>query len=136
MKMSNIKRGFILVLFLSSMVIVMSGCNAVGGNTSTTTTSSANQVHLQAVSFTPEQITIKKGQSIELVNDRAIVHVIANGTWNGKAPEPKSEMGAPKGDNLQVAGDANVTIGPFNTTGTFQLYCTIHVGMEMTVIVK
>ena len=28
------------------------------------------------------------------------------------------------------------TIGPFNTAGTFHLYCTVHQGMNLTVIVQ
>ena len=131
-------RTYVVFVLLGSTLIVMSGCSMVSGNGSTpsTGTSSANQVHLEAMSFTPEKISIKKGQSIELVNDLAIVHVIANGTWNGSTPEPKIEAGAPKVDNLQVNGDATATIGPFNTVGTFQLYCTVHTGMKMTVVVQ
>ncbi len=138
MTMSQMQKAIVCVLFLGVVLIGMSGCTLVSGSGSAPSggAGSSNQVHMQAMSFTPEQITIKKGQSIELVNDLAIVHVIANGTWNGNTPEPKIEAGAPKVDNLQVNGDATATIGPFNTAGTFQLYCTVHTGMKMTVVVK
>jgi plastocyanin len=125
------------LFFLGGLIIVLSSCTIASGNSTTSSgAGSANQVHMQAMSFTPEQITIKKGQSIELVNDLAIIHVIANGTWNGSAPAPKIEAGAPKVDNIQVNGNDTATIGPFNTAGTFQLYCTVHVGMKMTVVVQ
>jgi plastocyanin len=134
----DIRKVFVSLFFLGSVIVALSGCTIAGGSSTNTSTGagSANQVHMQAMSFTPEQITIKKGQSIELVNDLAIIHVIANGTWNGSAPAPKIEAGAPKVDNIQVNGNDTATIGPFNTAGTFQLYCTVHVGMKMTVIVQ
>jgi plastocyanin len=138
MHVLRVQKNVFCLLLLGVVLIGMSGCTLVSGSGSTQSSGagSANQVHMEAMSFTPEQITIKKGQSVELVNDLAIVHVIANGTWNGSTPEPKTETGAPKVDNLQVDGDATATIGPFNTAGTFQLYCTVHTGMKMTVVVK
>ncbi len=47
------------------------------------------------------------------------------------------ENGAPVVNNMQFSGsDGSQTIGPFNTIGTFHLYCSVHPGMNLTVIVQ
>jgi plastocyanin len=86
--------------------------------------------------FEQPEITIKKGQSVELVDDVAVVHIIQNGTWDGNGnARPGAEPGAPKVQLQFQGGDSN-SIGPFNTAGTFHYYCTVHNGMNLTVIVK
>ena len=86
--------------------------------------------------FVQSSITVKKGESITLIADTFIAHTISNGTWTNGAPRPSKEPGAPTIDNLTVAGNSSGTIGPFNTSGTFKLYCTVHPGMNLTVIVQ
>jgi plastocyanin len=97
--------------------------------------SGPNQVHMNNSNFTQPLITIKKGERITLVNDTAEIHIIENGTWddNGNARAAK-EPGAPIVDT-QLNGYANQQFGPFNTSGTFRLYCTVHPGMKVTIIV-
>jgi plastocyanin len=53
---------------------------------------------------------------------------------NGVA-KPAKEPGAPTVNNLQINGN-NAQIGPFNTAGTFHIYCSIHPGMNLTITVK
>jgi len=86
-------------------------------------------------SFEQSSITIKKGAPITLVSDTAMIHIIENGTWdtNGNARIEK-EPGAPRVD-AQMSGYAAQKFGPFNAAGTFHLYCTVHPGMKLTVIV-
>ncbi len=81
-------------------------------------------------------ITISKGQSLTLVDDASSTHIIANGNWVNGSAQPKQESGAPVVNNLQFNGNDSKTIGPFNTAGTFHLYCTVHQGMNLTVIVQ
>ncbi|HEX4208514.1 MAG TPA: plastocyanin/azurin family copper-binding protein [Ktedonobacteraceae bacterium] len=120
--------GAFVVLSLIATTII-AGCT--GHNTST----DPNPVHLGDANFKVLSITIKKGEKITLINDSVEVHIISNGTWENSTPHPKLEPGAPK-INIQVDGNSSRTIGPFNTAGTFNIYCTIHTGMAMTVLVK
>src|SRR5207302_1382519 len=46
-----------------------------------------------------------------------------------------SGVGAPVVKDRQVNG-GSITIGPFNTAGTFSMYCTVHPGMTLKVIVQ
>ena len=86
--------------------------------------------------FLQPSITISKGSNLTLVDDTATVHIIANGSWvNGNA-QPMQESDAPVVNNLQFNGNDTHTIGPFNTAGTFHLYCTVHPNMNLTVVVQ
>jgi plastocyanin len=95
----------------------------------------SNTVHMGNNNFVQSSISISKGSKITLVDDVAVPHIIQNGTWNGSTPQSMKEPGAPT-VNLNFSGNDTHDIGPFDTAGTFHLYCTIHVGMNLTVITK
>ena len=96
-----------------------------------------NPVHMSGTNFVQKSITIKKGESITLINDDLFgSHTIANGTWENGTAKPAREAGAPEIKDVKIGGNSSATIGPFTTTGIFKLYCTIHPGMNLTVIVQ
>jgi plastocyanin len=97
---------------------------------------SAVEVHMNDTRFLPETITIRQGESLTLIADTFMPHFIANGSWQNGAPQPALESGAPQVDNLRIDGNGSGSIGPFNTAGVFQFYCTIHPGMNLTVVVE
>ncbi len=72
---------------------------------------------------------------LKLVDDGSFLHIIANGTWDGSTPKSASEPGAPVVKDIQI-NERSRTIGLFNTAGTCSLYCTVHPGMTLTVIVQ
>lgn len=118
-----------LFFLLSIIIVVLTACGGTAG-------SGPNPVHMNGVDFQQSSITIKKGETVTLINDSAAVHYIENGTWDDNGTQrPAIEPGAPKVDT-QIGGNANATLGPFNTAGTFKLYCTVHPDMKLTVIVK
>jgi plastocyanin len=92
-------------------------------------------VHMGATDFLQPSITIHKGDSLTLVDDATSTHIIKNGTWVNGVAKPHKEPGAPT-VNQTYTGNDSASIGPFNTPGTYQLYCTIHPQMNLTVIVK
>ena len=104
--------------------------------TSADTSSAPNQVHMNTTNFVSSSITIKKGERITLIDDTLIPHTIANGTWENGTAKPAREPGAPEVKDVQINGSSQDTIGPFTTTGTFHLYCTIHSDMNLTVVVQ
>lgn len=92
-------------------------------------------VHMGATDFIEHSVTLHKGDTLTLVDDTTSVHIITNGSWVNGVAQPAKEPGAPS-VNLQFNGNDSATIGPFNTAGTFHLYCTIHQNMNLTVIVQ
>jgi plastocyanin len=129
------KKWFILIGICGLFTILLVAC----GSSSSAATSSTGDpvVHMNTTNFTQSSITIKKGQSVTLVDDDLVTpHIISNGTWDGGSAKPGREPGAPAVTNMQISGNSSGTIGPFTTAGTYQLYCTIHPGMNLTIIVQ
>ncbi|MBE3560536.1 MAG: hypothetical protein IMW89_15145 [Ktedonobacteraceae bacterium] len=139
------KSWLMLLTMLGLATILIAACSTSrGGSDSasgTTTGSSSNAsssttVHMNETRFLTETMTIKKGESITLVNDVAVLHIFDNGTWDSNGtPKPAQEPGIPK-VQTQVGPSGTQTIGPFTTAGTFHIYCTIHPGMNLTVTVQ
>jgi plastocyanin len=85
--------------------------------------------------FVQSSVTVSKGSKLLLVDDGSFVHILRNGTWNANGtPQPTTEPGAPAVNNVQVNGNS-MEIGPFTTAGVYHLYCTVHQGMNLTIIV-
>ena len=114
------------------MALILVACSA----TSTDTSSAPNQVHMNATNFVQSSITIKKGESITLIDDAQDSHIIANGKWENGTAKTQDESGAPQVEDLQISGSGQGTIGPFTTAGTFHFNCTVHPGMSLTVVVQ
>lgn len=106
------------------------------GNTQTAQASTEpGAVHMGIASFSQPTVTIAKGSLLKLVDDGSYLHIISNGAWDGSTPTSVDEPGAPVVKDRQVNG-GSITIGPFNTVGTFSLYCTVHPGMMLKVVVQ
>src|SRR6266487_3616961 len=96
----------------------------------------AATVHMGSSDFLVPTTTIPKGSKLTLIDDVAVPHIIQNGTYDANGtPKPAKEPGAPT-VNVNFSGSDTKDIGPFTTAGTFHLYCTIHVKMNLTVTVK
>ncbi len=119
-----------------SLLSILAACGGPPQSNAGSNTASGNTVHMGDHTFEESSVTIQKGQSITLINDSGAPHIIANGTWQNGSAVPEKETGAPTIDNVQIGGNATQSIGPFNTAGTFHLYCTIHQDMNLTVVVQ
>ena len=122
----------VIVLFalfsLLTVLVVACGGSSTGGGGST--------VHMTDQNFAQQSITINKGSSITVIDDTATPHILANGSWVNGVAQSMQESGAPGVNNMQFNGNDSQTIGPFNTTGTYHFYCTVHTNMNLTVVVQ
>ena len=124
------KRLIAALLLLSLVTVFVIACGGSSGSGST-------DVHMGNTTFTQSSVTISKGSSLNLIDDGAVTHIISNGSWVNGTPMPATEPGAPKVNNLQfTSAGQSQAIGPFNTAGTFHLYCTVHQNMNLTVVVQ
>ena len=128
--MKKLGATFILFLLVTTFVVACTG--STDGSSS-----GGHNVHMNDTNFVVPSITINKGSSITLISDTGVAHIISNGKWVNNISEPTTEPGAPVVNNLTFsnAGQSQA-IGPFNTAGTFHFYCSVHEGMNLTVIVK
>jgi hypothetical protein len=84
--------------------------------------------------FVQSTTTISKGSKLRIIDDGPYVHVLFNGMWQNNNMHMATEPGAPTVNRLIVKGNY-VDIGPFSIAGTFHIYCVVHPGMNLTVIV-
>ncbi len=124
------KRLITALLLLSMITEFVIACGGPSG-------SGNMDVHMGNTTFTQSSITIGKGSSLTLIDDVAVTHIIANGSWVNGTPMPVTEPGAPTVSNVQfTSAGQSQAVGPFNTAGTFHLYCIVHQNMNLTVIVQ
>jgi len=116
------------------VVALLIAASPQSGPTSTTT-SGMPTVHMAGANFLTNIVLVPKGEKLLLVDDDSVEHIIQNGSWTQSTPRPQSESGAPIVRNLDVKG-RSAQIGPFSTAGVFHLYCTIHEGMNLTIVVQ
>lgn len=100
-----------------------------------TYTNGVPTIHMDAGNFLQSSVTIAKGSKLLLVDNSSAVHILANGSWQNGHAMAEREAGAPVVNNLQVSGNS-VEIGPFSVAGTYHIYCMVHPGMNLTIIVQ
>ncbi len=142
------KKVRLLAIIVGSLAlgsILLAACTRPGTSTVASTTPGSNSggnggggsttVQMGLTTFLQTTITIPKGSMLTLVDTQAVPHVIQNGSWVNSTAKPTKETGAPT-VNQNFSGKDTHQVGPFNTAGTFHLYCTIHTGMNLTVIIS
>ncbi len=123
--------GFMLGALLVSLLVVATPTPTSGAST----VNGMPAVHMGLSSFVQSSVTIPKGSKLVLVDDGQYTHVLSNGSWVNNTQHPGAEAGAPAVSNVTV-NSGNIEVGPFNSAGTFHIFCTIHQGMNLTVIVQ
>jgi plastocyanin len=89
---------------------------------------------MSAVDFTTPTVVVAKGGMLRLIDDGASTHIFRNGSWSGNTARPTAEPGAPVVNDVMIT-HGSMDIGPFGAAGTFHIYCTVHPGMSLTIIV-
>ncbi len=125
--MSGLVVGMILVASLLG--------NAPQSGATASTTNGIPTVHTTGARFLTNVVLVPKGKSLVITDDDGEQHIIANGSWINNTPRPQTEPGSPLAQQLDLQSGSKI-IGPFNTAGIFHIYCTIHLNMNLTVIVQ
>jgi plastocyanin len=150
------RRVRVLITILAALAvssIIFAACSRPGTITSSTASSGTSTpsssggggtgangcangtVHMGPTTFLQSCANVTKGSTLNLVDDGQYVHILVNGSWVNSNAQPAKEPGAPTVNNLMFNGNSS-SIGPFNTAGTFHIYCSVHVNMNLTVNVK
>ena len=126
----NKKFLFVLLCF-ALLTMLLGACRIIDAST----LPKAAEVQMGSSQFIQQEVTIHKGESIDLVNQPTSNHVIANGQWVSGVQQQKAEADAPSlpANGQNIAASASLVIGPFNVAGDYHYYCNIHPGMNLTV---
>lgn len=82
-------------------------------------------VTIKGFAYSPSTLTVTKGTKVTFTNQDSATHTVttgANRTKDGKIDQ-------------QVTGGNDTTI-TFDTPGTYEIFCTFHSSMKMTVTVQ
>src|SRR5436309_2021395 len=127
----------LIVIFVAMAlftILTAASCAGSGGGGSA---GAGASVHMGPTTFLQPSVTISKGSSLSLIDDVPVLHIIGNGSWVNNVTQPAIEPGAPVVNNVQISSAGqSITVGPFNTAGTYHLYCSVHLNMNLTVIVQ
>ncbi len=126
--LAGVALGMLIVAALVATNPVVTGASS--------TSSGEPAVHMTADNFAQNAVLVPKGSRLLIVNDTSVTHILQNGLWTANGtPETLTEPGAPAVHDLAIKG-GSVQVGPFTTAGVFHLYCTIHQGMNLTIVVQ
>jgi MFS family permease len=92
--------------------------------------------HMALDHFVQNVVLVPKGSKLLIVNDSSVEHILQNGAWDANGtPHAGAESGAPPLRNIDITSGSRA-IGPFAIAGVYHLYCTLHQGMNLTVVVQ
>ncbi len=93
-------------------------------------------VHMAPDHFVQNVVLVPKGSKLLVVNDSSVEHILQNGAWDASGtPHAGAETGAPTMRNVDITGGSR-EIGPFSIAGVYHIYCTLHQGMNLTIVVQ
>jgi plastocyanin len=124
------------VVCLTLGALLVGGTAHYSAGSAGATQAGTEVVHLTADTFAPDIIALHKGDTLTVIDDVSVPHVLANGTWSASGQaQPGAESGAPTINNVQINNNT-VVLGPFTSPGTYHILCLVHPGMNLTVIVQ
>jgi plastocyanin len=126
------KKFLFSLLIFALLSVGLGACKIIDAST----LPKAVPVQMGSSNFIQQEVTITKGESVNLVNQSQSNHVIANGQWVNGVAQPKAEANAPTESNVNVASGSDLPVGPFPVAGTYHIYCTIHPNMNLMIQVK
>ncbi len=139
--------GIVLVILALGSVLLVAcarpGSPEANSAGSTPTSSSGGSggcatgsVHMSASNFVTPCVNITKGSKLTLIDDVQVLHIINNGMWDSSGNQVTTkEAGAPTISGVNISG-GQMDVGPFTTAGTFHIYCSVHLNMNLVVNVK
>lgn len=123
-------------LVVGMLVIAITVAANPVGVAASTSSSSVPTVHAAGSSFLTNAVLVQKGSRLQIIDDDGIEHILESGLWTASGiPKTQIEAGAPTVQHMDLK-NGSVEIGPFATAGIFHLYCTLHRGMNLTVVVQ
>jgi plastocyanin len=132
---TTMKKLIVILIAMSLITVLIAACGASGS--SSNSSGNGTGVHMGNTTFLQSSVTISKGSSLNLIDDVAVLHIVSNGSWVNGVAQPATEPGAPAVSNVQFnSAGQSMAVGPFNTAGTYHLYCSVHQNMNLTVIVQ
>jgi plastocyanin len=132
----------LLVTAACSTLLLSAACGSSddAASTGTTGTAASNadgpSVNTALLAFDPETVKVSKGQTVTWVGGDDITHVLVEGTYKVGSDKLRTEQTDDKAFNLRLTKKGQQVSHTYDKPGTYTYYCTIHHGMNGTVVVS
>jgi plastocyanin len=94
------------------------------------------QVGTALLAFDPKEARVAKGQTVTWVGGDSITHVLVQGDYKVGSDGLRTEETDDKAFNLRLTKKDQKVSHTYDEPGTYTYYCTIHKGMNGTVVVS
>jgi plastocyanin len=131
-------RTFVLHAAAASVLVATAACGGSSGTGSTdaSTAKADVSVNTALLAFDPEQVHVKPGQTVGWVGGDNITHVLVEGTYDVGSDGLRTKQTDDKQFSLRLTKKCQQVSHTYDKAGTFTYYCTIHHGMNGTVVVS
>ena len=125
-------------LALGTLLLTTTACSGSSSSSKPTTPAKPGAaVAIPLLSFMPDTVNVKVGQTVTWTNGNDIKHVLVEGTY--QVDKGTGLRTSEKDDgvfSLTVNRKGDVVSHTYDKAGTFTYFCTIHKGMNGTVVVS
>jgi plastocyanin len=97
---------------------------------------SGTVVNTALLAFDPKSVNVKTGQTVTWVGGDNITHVLVEGDYKLGADGLRTDQTDDKAFHLDLSKKGQQVSHTYDKAGTFTYYCTIHHGMNGTVVVS
>jgi plastocyanin len=126
-------------VLVTACLVALTACGSSGSkNTSATSSTSTDGVTVNTglLAFDPKTVTITKGQTVTWVGGDNITHVLVEGSYEVGGDGLRTKESDDKAFRLNLSRKGQRVSHTYSTPGTFTYFCTIHHGMNGTVVVS
>jgi plastocyanin len=128
----------LLLVAAASSLLLATACGSSDGGTATKAGASGDGVPVSTalLAFDPKTVKVAKGQTVTWIGGDDITHVLVEGTYQVGSDGLRTEQSDDKAFNLRLTKKGQKVSHTYDKAGTFTYYCTIHHGMNGTVVVS
>lgn len=134
----SLRRPVVAAAVFSALVTTAAcgGSSSPESKGSSTTATSDVTVNTALLAFDPKEARVKTGQTVTWVGGDNITHVLVEGTYDVGADGLRTMQTDDKAFSLKLTKKGQQVSHTYTQAGTFTYYCTIHHGMNGTVVVS
>ena len=119
------------------LVLLASTASCSGSDDEPSTRASGPTVSLKLLQFQPDRLTVKAGTTVTWVEDEPITHTVTSGAVTGVDPSSGLRSGQTSDGRFdqRLATKGSTFSYRFDEPGTYSYFCSIHQGMNASVVV-
>ena len=131
------RRSRLLLVAAASSLLLSTACaSSSGGGANEDAGGDGVPVSTALLAFDPKEVRITKGQTVTWVGGDNITHVLVEGEFKVGSDGLRTEETDDKAFNLRLTKKDQKVSHTYDKPGTFTYFCTIHKGMNGTVVVS